>query len=273
MVRQVLRLLYGALFVFAHASYFIGQSLFSVFWLPLLVFVSGRRRRRVVSWCFHMGISFFILGYFRWLRAYHLGEVSGRERARAAEPVVYVANHRGRMDGLFVLTFVRRTGVIMKSSYIRSPLFAPFARHLDFVSVDPGSLDELSRTLERCRGILAEGRNLLVFPEGTRAPGPRLLPFKDIAFRLARDAGVPVVPVVVHNDVPVLGKRMARIAPRRPFVTTVRFLEPTRCGEEERPAEFASRVQRLMARELRDLDRGTDWERLAAVDPSGGGEE
>jgi 1-acyl-sn-glycerol-3-phosphate acyltransferase len=39
----------------------------------------------------------------------------------------------------------------------------------------------------------------MIFPEGTRSPTAELLPFKDGAFRLAIDAGVPILPLALHG--------------------------------------------------------------------------
>ncbi len=260
-----MRVLYSSVFLFAYVTYVIGHLLFSLLLVPVLVVaVPGRFRDRVASGVFSRSLAFFVRGYFRMLFLYRVREVSGLERARDARPVIFVANHRGRLDGFFILSFIGRTAVVMKSSYVRLPLFSTFARHLDFVSVDRSSLRELERTLQRCRKVLAGGKSLLVFPEGTRAPGTRMLPFKDFAFRLSQAADLPIVPVVVHTDVPVLGKTRNRISPPRRFALTLRFLEPQRCAPGERAADFAERVQRLMAGELRSLDRGTDWERFSS---------
>jgi putative phosphoserine phosphatase/1-acylglycerol-3-phosphate O-acyltransferase len=44
-----------------------------------------------------------------------------------------------------------------------------------------------------------EGRSVALAPEGTRSVSPNLGPFKKGAFHLAMQAGVPMVPVVIHN--------------------------------------------------------------------------
>jgi putative phosphoserine phosphatase/1-acylglycerol-3-phosphate O-acyltransferase len=45
-----------------------------------------------------------------------------------------------------------------------------------------------------------EGKSVCLSPEGTRAVTPKLAPFKKGAFHLAMQAGVPVVPIVIHNS-------------------------------------------------------------------------
>jgi 1-acyl-sn-glycerol-3-phosphate acyltransferase len=65
---------------------------------------------------------------------------------------------------------------------------------------------------------------VLLFPEGTRSADGRLQPFKDGAFRLARDARVPVIPVAVsgtHETLPKHGMVL-----RNRMDARVRVLEP-----------------------------------------------
>jgi len=45
-----------------------------------------------------------------------------------------------------------------------------------------------------------EGKSVCLSPEGTRATTPKLAPFKKGAFHLAMQAGVPIVPIVIHNS-------------------------------------------------------------------------
>lgn len=259
-----MRFVYSSVFLFAYLTYIAAHLLFSLLLVPVLVVAVPKRfRDRIAGIVFSRSLALFVRGYFRLLLLYRVREISGLQRARQAGPVIYVANHRGRLDGFFVLSFTGSTAVVMKSSYVKLPLFRTFARYLDFVSVDRSSLQELNRTLQRCREVLAGGKSLLVFPEGTRAPGARMLPFKDFAFRLSQAADLPVVPVVVHTDTPVLGKLRNRLTPHRRFALTLRFLEPVRCAPDERPADFAERVRRTMAQQLRELDSGTEWEQHA----------
>jgi putative phosphoserine phosphatase/1-acylglycerol-3-phosphate O-acyltransferase len=48
-------------------------------------------------------------------------------------------------------------------------------------------------------GLAREGISIVIAPEGTRAQGRDLLPFKKGAFRMAMAAGIPIVPIILRN--------------------------------------------------------------------------
>jgi hypothetical protein len=60
--------------------------------------------------------------------------------------------------------------------------------------------------IARCREILSQRVSVMIFPEGTRSPTADLLPFRDGAFRLAIDAGVPILPLALHGTADALPK-------------------------------------------------------------------
>ena len=53
--------------------------------------------------------------------------------------------------------------------------------------------------MELCAERLGQNVSVMIFPEGTRSTTGDLLPFKDGAFRLAIETGVPVLPLAVHG--------------------------------------------------------------------------
>jgi len=88
----------------------------------------------------------------------------------------------------------------------RFPIYSAFVKYLDFISINSESPRTLAAALSKCRELIANGKSLLVFPEGTRASSGRLLPFKELAFRLASDMDVTLFPVIVHSDYPFMTK-------------------------------------------------------------------
>jgi 1-acyl-sn-glycerol-3-phosphate acyltransferase len=242
--------------------YFSGHLMFGVLVMPvyfLLAPFQGLSRRFLYA-VFRWYVFFLSRRYLPFLGVYRVREISGLERARAAGPAVYVVNHRSRMDGPLMLSAVPDAAVVMKAAYGRNILYSNFVKHLDFISVDPASLGSLATAVRRGQEMLAAGRNLIVFPEGARAVKGRLLPFRDFAFRLARSGGVPVVPVVLHSDLPFMAKRPGSIFPPRTINFTLRFLEPVRPQEKDALAELVGRAERAIAAQLRELDAGTVWE-------------
>ena len=242
--------------------YFSGHLIFTVIVVPVFFLMSPFPvlRHRFIHGIFRWYVYFLSRVYLPFLGVYRVREISGLDRARSAGPAVYVVNHRSRMDGPLMLATVPDSAVIIKAAYGRNILYSGFVKHLDFVSVEAGSLSSLAAAVQRAQGLLAAGRNMIVFPEGTRSVTGRLLPFRDIAFRLARSAGVPIVPVVLQSDLPFMAKRPGSIFPPRTINFTMRFLEPVRLQEKEPLVSLVERVERAVATHLRELDKGTVWE-------------
>lgn len=245
-----------------YSSYFLSKGVFVLLALPLLVLLwpLPRAKHRLLAAITHRYLAFLSRVWLPALGLYRLEEISGLDRARAARPAVFVANHRSRMDGPILLGLLRDTGILIKAKEGRQAAFALLMRHFDFIAVDPSRLSSAASALVRARRVLAAGRSLLVFAEGTRARGGRLQPFKGVAFQLAREAGVPVVPVVVHSTVPFMARRPGSWFPRARNQFRVRFLEPDPARPEDRPPDWIDRVHRRMAQELKRLDAGTVWE-------------
>lgn len=252
---QIVRFTIGYL---SHALADLGFVLLMIPLTAMLTFLPRYRHRLIRG----MVTRYLALLFHRWLPAlgiYRIDEVSGLEQAGSAVPAVFVANHRGRLDGPLLLSYVQRAGVIIKSRYARRGTLAILARVFDFVPIDTRSLDSVATMATKCRRLIEAGTSLLVFPEGSRSQSGRLLPFRNIAFRLAVKQGRPVVPVIVHSTVPFMTKESSSFYPREPIRFRFRFMPPQWPAAGETPDDMASRVHRLMARELRDLDRGTVW--------------
>ncbi|HPA20807.1 MAG TPA: lysophospholipid acyltransferase family protein [Verrucomicrobiae bacterium] len=214
---------------------------------------------------FLSGLLCGFLGLFTrvWLplmRAYRIVEISGRDLIESCRPAVIVANHRSFMDSIFLLGLSPRTGALTKDKHARQPIYYLLVRYYDLVSVDRESLESVRAAFARCRQLLAAGKNLVVFPEGTRARSGRLQPFNRFAFDLALAAGVPVLPVVIHSTEAFMGKMAGSAFPRRRNFFRIRFLdpEPLRAGDDG--DSLRDRVHRRLAQELKLLDVGTGWE-------------
>jgi 1-acyl-sn-glycerol-3-phosphate acyltransferase len=91
------------------------------------------------------------------------------------------------------------------------------------IAVRRGDAESGGEALARAKGYLARGMSVVMFPEGTRSTKGKMLPFKSGAFRLAIEAGVPVLPVAVSGTAHGLPKGGPWVRPCR---ATARILEP-----------------------------------------------
>jgi 1-acyl-sn-glycerol-3-phosphate acyltransferase len=106
--------------------------------------------------------------------------------------------------------------------------------------------------------VLSRRVSVMIFPEGTRSRTAELLPFKDGAFRLAIEAGVPILPLAVSGTRNALPKHDWRFGRS---VAEVRVLEPIETAGltlDDVPA-LKSRVRELIV-STRDALTGTTKE-------------
>jgi 1-acyl-sn-glycerol-3-phosphate acyltransferase len=98
--------------------------------------------------------------------------------------------------------------------------------------------------------VLSNRVSVMIFPEGTRSPTAQLLPFKDGAFRLAIDAGVPILPLALHGTGNALPKHDWRFGRSTAVVEVLPPVETSGLTASDVPA-LKERV-RAMIIEARD---------------------
>lgn len=141
--------------------------------------------------------------------------VEGSNHVPADSPCFFVGNHQSAMD-IPSLLAVRRGSVrfLAKESLFRIPLFGWTCRSAGHL---PISRTRPRVTLERLEKMLNQIRehpvSLAVFPEGTRSPDGRLLPFHKGAMKICRRAGLTVVPFAVSGSLAVHKTGDLRVCP------------------------------------------------------------
>lgn len=123
-------------------------------------------------------------------------------------PHVFVANHQTALDiPILAASLPYPFGFVAKKELQRVPVVGLAMRHSPNVYVDrnhpQGGRAALRDASERIRA----GQSVLLFPEGTRSYDRQLSSFKKGAFHLAREAGVPVVPVAICGSIGVVNEK------------------------------------------------------------------
>lgn len=116
-------------------------------------------------------------------------------------PVVFMSNHQSSFDILALMAALpRRTCWIAKKELFAIPVFGASMRRGGYIPLDRGDGRKALRSMEDAAAIIRGGKSVVMFPEGTRSPDRRLLPFKRGGFLLALRAGVPVMPVTINGS-------------------------------------------------------------------------
>lgn len=161
---------------------------------------------------------------------------------------IYFANHASHVD--FVLLWAalpvrarKRTRPVAAIDYWdRGGVRRYFANQLfHSVLVARGQMEHTANPITpMCRAI-DEGSSLIIFPEGTRGPGPALQPFKAGLFHLAEARPrVDLVPAWIDNSYRVMPKGMVLPVP---LLCSVAFGEPLRLLPGEQKSEFLDRLR------------------------------
>jgi 1-acyl-sn-glycerol-3-phosphate acyltransferase len=138
---------------------------------------------------------------FNYLRASPLWRirVRGRERLPSG-PCVLVANHQSMADVVAAMGLFHPFKFVSKVSLFSLPLVGWMMTMARYVRLERGHAGSTRNMMIDCRRWLRRGVPVLIFPEGTYAPGPSLLPFKRGAFVLAVEERVPLVPVAIRGS-------------------------------------------------------------------------
>jgi 1-acyl-sn-glycerol-3-phosphate acyltransferase len=121
-------------------------------------------------------------------------------------PYVVVSNHESFADILLISHLPWEMKWLSKAELFRIPIMGWTMWLAGDIPVRRGVGPSAVEALERCREALSRRVSVMIFPEGTRSRTADLLPFKDGAFRLAIEAGVPILPLAVSGTRTALPK-------------------------------------------------------------------
>jgi 1-acyl-sn-glycerol-3-phosphate acyltransferase len=198
------------------------------------------------------------------VRALFRPEVTGLEHVVGCGAVIFAANHLSAADEVFTPVAARRQVVYFaKAEYFSQPglrgrFVARVFHEFGHVPVERDSIHAAAATIEIGTRLLADGKALGIYPEGTRSPDGRLYRFRAGVARLALRSGAPIIPVglIGTDQVLTAGDRRWH---RRPV--TVRFgpaLDFSGRREDERSARALREVTESVRAAIQQLS-GQDY--------------
>jgi 1-acyl-sn-glycerol-3-phosphate acyltransferase len=207
-----------------NAAFYAATAFFLLFTLPLYL---------VLPQWFAVGVVRAWAATETWLLRVIAGtdmEVRGRENIPRAAAIVAV-KHQSAFETFAVVPLLRFPTIVMKQSIRWIPIFGLYTMKSGMIHVDRSGRTAALRALtERARTEAAKGREIIIFPEGTRRAPDAPPEYQTGIALLYRSLGIPVVPVALNSGL---------YWPRKSFLhypgkIVVEFLPPIPPGLDSR---------------------------------------
>lgn len=153
-------------------------------------------RKRVVVHTLSKWITDTIFG----LPPFMKREVIGLENIDPKKAYVMTLNHNSMADIITIYNLPLVFKWVSKKEVYRIPIVGRLLyAHGDIVINRASAKEAMQLVHERGKEWLAKGASVAIFPEGTRSKDGEIHNFKAGAFLLAKDAGAPILPIVLNN--------------------------------------------------------------------------
>lgn len=170
---------------------YLSMAIFALLLSPVLLF--GRDPSMVVI---RMWAAFVLFG-LRVLCGVRV-EVRGLEH-RPTGPALIAGKHQGMLDVIAPFTFLPDPCFVMKKELMILPFFGWFAARTNMIAIDRSAHSAaLKGMVRQARTRHAEGRQILIFPEGTRTAPGAPPDYKPGIAALYRDLDAPCVPMATN---------------------------------------------------------------------------
>lgn len=158
--------------------------------------------------------------------------ISGMENiAKSPEPVIFICNHMSTLETMILPGLIaphRRVTFVVKESLVKHPLFGDVMKSREPIIVgrtDPRK--DLEAVMNGGMDLLSRGISIVIFPQSTRSVVFKPEEFNSLGVKLAKKAGIKVVPVALKTDFWGNGTIIKEVGPiDRHKPVFIRFGEP-----------------------------------------------
>ncbi|PCC66961.1 1-acyl-sn-glycerol-3-phosphate acyltransferase [Nannocystis exedens] len=166
---------------------------------------------------------------------------------------VVVSNHCSQTDPFLISHLPWEMKWLGKASLFKVPILGWAMFLAGDIPVVRGDRGSAKGAMARCRRYLMRDTPVMIFPEGTRALGDEMGPFKDGAFHLAIETGADILPMAVAGTAAALpkhdwrfGKARAYVAVGTPISTRGLTLDDLPALKDQVRAEIVALRQQIM---------------------------
>ena len=219
--------------------FYLTMAWFGLIYAPLILFVSDR-----FIWHAMRGWGKATLFGLRWICGVHV-KFEGLENLPRGAALI-AAKHQATLDTVLPVLFVAEPTFIVKRELIKMPIFGFYMKRMIPVDREAGA-KALKDMLRASREVIAKGRQIVIFPEGTRQEINAPPDYKPGVAAMYRDFGLPCTPIALNTG---LVWRPHGIM-RNPGVVTIKVLPPIPAGLSRE--EFMRRLETTIETESQAL--------------------
>lgn len=212
---KTIRGIFGLLFKMYVGVIFLITLL--IFYIPIFILLSRESWKKTafkvhIVWCYA----------FRLLTFYH---VSFKKTGKLPEgPYIIIANHASYLDIFLMYSLLPKHPFLFmgKSEILGYPLMKTLFKRLN-IPVFRNDRMKAAKSFIQAKQAIANGWSIIIFPEGTIPDEnwPQMIPFKEGAFKLAKSAKVPLVPLTFTNNYYLFSDPEYILGPARPGICHV----------------------------------------------------
>lgn len=175
-----------------YVVFYVNTAVFLIAGSPLLL---GPRRWAMAGLAAHARASIWWMRVICGTRV----EVRGRENLPKGAAII-ASKHQSAWDTFGLIPLTRDPAMIMKKELLSLPLYGWFSRKFEMIPVrrdlGPTALRQMAREAAKRAG---QGRDIVIFPEGTRRPPGAPPAYKPGITLLYQALGIPCVPVALNS--------------------------------------------------------------------------
>ncbi len=182
-------------------------------------------------------------------------DVRGLQHLQGTGPVLIASQHQSAFDTLVWMNLLPRPAYVMKRELTRIPLVGPMLLLAGMIPLErEGGARALRLLMGETARAIADRRQIVIFPEGTRVGSGQVVPLQPGIAALAAQSGLPVLPVATDSG--LCWSRRAFI--KRPGTIHIDIAPPIPPGLRRGPLLAAIRAGWEAAERCRDRDEAVD---------------
>lgn len=156
-------------------------------------------------------------------------------------PIIYASKHQCMYDTLLPFIVLSDPAVILKKELLWYPVFGWYALRAGMIPIDrAGNLRTLKKMIRQARKRSEDGRQVIIYPEGTRRAPGAAGDYKVGVFAMYKELAVPCVPVATNAGLCWPGKGLRL----KPGHVVLEILEPLQAGLDR--TDFMTQIENVI---------------------------